>query len=347
MKKIDFLRVVSLLLPGLLLLPGSQQRAQAALNDARQACILDLIENASSQLTMGEVRDICDAQETAADASDSAEQDSEAAGLVAERLSVDQTNIYKPFTLMSHRTNYILLAAYNFQDWNAGIDESVYGEDDVNVDNTEVQFQLSVKIPLAADLFQHRIDLFTGYTMRSFWQLYDSENSSPFRETNHEPEFWVQARPQWEFLGIKNTLNILGINHMSNGQAGDSSRSWNRVYAAFTLGRGNFALLVRPWLRIQEGAGDDDNPDITDYYGHGDLWLAYKHEEHTFSLMTRNNIESGFSQGAVELGWSFPIFNYPFLKGYIQYFSGYGESLIDYDRYVNRLGIGLQFTDIL
>jgi phospholipase A1 len=63
--------------------------------------------------------------------------------------------------------------------------------------------------------------------------------------------------------------------------------------------------------------------------------------------MTHNNLESGFSLGAVTLGWSFPIFDYPYLKGYLQYFSGYGESLIDYDSYVNRIGIGLQLTDIL
>ncbi len=296
---------------------------------------------------MGDARDICNAKEKTSGAADIAEQEDEASGLVEERLIVDETNIYKPFTLMSYRRNYILLVAHNFQDWNVGDYENAYDANDVNVDNTEVQFQLSVKIPLAVDLFHHKIDFFTGYTMQSFWQFYDTDNSSPFRETNHEPEFWVQARPEWEFFGIKNTLNMLGINHMSNGRAGEWSRSWNRVYAAFTFGRGNFALMLRPWLRIQEGAGDDDNPDITDYYGHGDLWLAYKHEEHTLSLMTRNNIESGFSKGAVELGWSFPIFNYPFLKGYIQYFSGYGQSLIDYNQYVNQLGIGLQFTDIL
>ncbi len=75
--------------------------------------------------------------------------------------------------------------------------------------------------------------------------------------------------------------------------------------------------------------------------------LATNTTEAHFSLMTRNNLESGFSRGAVELGWSFPLFKYPYLKGYLQYFSGYGESLIDYDRYVNTIGVGLVFTDIL
>jgi phospholipase A1 len=63
--------------------------------------------------------------------------------------------------------------------------------------------------------------------------------------------------------------------------------------------------------------------------------------------MSRNNLQSGFESGAVELSWSFPLWNYPYLKGYVQYFSGYGESLIDYDQYVNRIGIGVSLTDWL
>lgn len=64
-------------------------------------------------------------------------------------------------------------------------------------------------------------------------------------------------------------------------------------------------------------------------------------------MMLRNQIESGFDRGALEFGWSFPVFDYPFLKGYFQYFYGYGESLIDYDRKVKRLGIGISITDWL
>ncbi len=63
--------------------------------------------------------------------------------------------------------------------------------------------------------------------------------------------------------------------------------------------------------------------------------------------MTRNQVESGFDEGALELSWSFPVFDYPYLKGYIQYFHGYGESLVDYDRRVNRIGIGIALTDWL
>jgi len=63
--------------------------------------------------------------------------------------------------------------------------------------------------------------------------------------------------------------------------------------------------------------------------------------------MSRNNLESGFENGAVELGWIFSLWSYPYLKGYVHYFTGYGESLIDHDQYVSRIGIGVALTDRL
>ena len=106
-------------------------------------------------------------------------------------------------------------------------------------------------------------------------------------------------------------------------------------------------MSFKPWYRIKEDAEDDDNRDITDYLGHYELCAGYKYKEHVFAAMSRNNIESGFEKGTVELSWSFPLGNYPYFKGYIQYFNGYGESLIDYNQHSNRIGIGVALTDFL
>ncbi|WP_163339028.1 phospholipase A [Desulfopila sp. IMCC35008] len=307
---------------------------------------------APDTMTLGEARRICstnplvDTEDIDATKTNGAEADKK--GRINERLAVDDSNIRKPFTLMSHQNNYILVASYNFQGWDVSRYQDFFGLDDIETDDLEVQFQLSIKTPLAVDLFDNRLDIFAGYTVNSYWQFYNDDASSPFRETNHEPEVWLQVRPEkLEILGFSNTVNGIGMNHMSNGQGGSLSRSWNRVYGFFAFERDNMAFMIKPWMRIAEDSEDDDNPDITDYYGHGELWLNYSQQGHTFSFMARNNLESGFSKGAVELGWSFPILDYPYLKGYIQYFSGYGESLIDYNRYVNRIGVGLQLTDIL
>jgi phospholipase A1 len=246
---------------------------------------------------------------------------------------------------MAHKPNYMLIAAYNAYGYSADLFQEQFNDPSIQADDTEAQFQLSVKVPLAVNLFD-TVDLYAAYTNRSFWQLYN-DNSAPFRETNHEPEGWVQFNPKWEFFGFKNAANMFGIVHQSNGRGGVLSRSWNRLYANFIIERGNFALSFKPWYRLPEDDDEDDNPDITDYLGHYEIRGFYKWREHVFSAMSRNNLESGFSNGAVELGWSFPLGNYPYLKGYLQYFTGYGESLIDYNQYVNRIGIGVSVTDWL
>ena len=61
--------------------------------------------------------------------------------------------------------------------------------------------------------------------------------------------------------------------------------------------------------------------------------------------MSRNNITSLFRRGAVELTWSFPIQKY--VKGYVQAFSGYGQSLIEYDHYTDSIGIGIALSDVI
>lgn len=213
--------------------------------------------------------------------------------------------------------------------------------------DVEAKFQLSIKIPLLVGLFEDRADIFGAYTNRSFWQVYNTENSSPFRETNHEPELWIQSRHDWKLWGFNNRINTLGFVHQSNGRGGVLSRSWNRVYASFLFERNNLAIGIKPWYRIPESDEDDNNSDITDYLGHGELRAAYKWRKHTFSTMLRNQLESGFDRGAVELAWSFPLGGYPYIKGYVQYFYGYGESLIDYDQRSNSIGAGLLVTDWL
>jgi phospholipase A1 len=56
--------------------------------------------------------------------------------------------------------------------------------------------------------------------------------------------------------------------------------------------------------------------------GAGMFLTAYKWRGHVFSILSRNNLESGFSRGSVEGTWSFPRGNYKYVKGYVQGFTG-------------------------
>ena len=328
--------------PWIAVLLGSLVMAGAAHADDLNQCMSRMMERVDDSVTIGQLRLQC--QKQLRDGSFSAAE--KRADVISERVRQDKEHVLEPFTLMAHKPNYILVAAYNSSGYDPSLYRQQFDDPSLDVDDTEAQFQISIKTPLAIDLFD-TFDLYAAYTNRSFWQVYNDDISAPFRETNHEPEIWAQFNTNREIFGFTNTVNMIGLVHQSNGRGDVLSRSWNRIFANFVFEKNNLALSLKPWYRIPEDDDDDDNPDITDYLGHYELRAAYKWGDHVFSAMSRNNLESGFSKGAVELGWSFPLGDYPYLKGYMQYFNGYGESLIDYDQHTNRIGIGFALTDWL
>ena len=112
------------------------------------------------------------------------------------------------------------------------------------------------------------------------------------------------------------------------------------------------AFIFHPWYRIPEDdqvaedpldASFDNNPDISDYMGHGEMLFIYKYDSSTFSFKSRNNLESNLSRGAIEASWSFPIHSR--MKGYIQVFPGYSQNMIEYG--MHNTSIGFSLTDWL
>ena len=118
-----------------------------------------------------------------------------------------------------------------------------------------------------------------------------------------------------EVFGLTNVVNSVGWVHQSNGRADPLSRSWNRIFARFIFEKENFAFAINPWIWVSKDKETSDNPDIDDYMGWGELRAAWRKNGHVVSAMARNQLESGFDRGALEIGWSFPLFDYPFLHG--------------------------------
>ena len=208
------------------------------------------------------------------------------------------------------------------------------------LDSVEAKFQLSFKVRLwTTD--DRRWGAWIGYTQQSNWQVYNSDVSRPFRETDYMPEVFASYRPGLNLGGFQWNLLNLGYNHESNGRSDPLSRSWDRIFAQFGIERGNLALLAKVWYPFNY---DQDNPDITDYYGYGSIAAIYKWNSNSFSLTARGNLSQG--KGAVQLTWMSPKLLGP-LRAYVQGFSGYGESLIDYNWYQNTIGIGVALNDML
>jgi len=243
-----------------------------------------------------------------------------------------------------HEPNYLLFARYT-SDVNRGPYEPLFDAfaEDYDFENVEAKFQVSVKGRLATTE-DRRWGLWFAYTQQNQWQVYAGDISSPFRETNYMPELFGSFRPGVEIGAFDFNLLNFGFTHQSNGRADPISRSWDRLFVEGGFERDNFALIVRAWTRVKPGDYEDDNPDILDYMGHGQVTALYRRGEDTFTLMGRGNLGTG--KGAAQFTWtSRPVLG-P-MRVHFQLFSGYGESLIDYDWNQTTVGLGVTLNDLL
>ncbi|MFT4191759.1 MAG: phospholipase A [Comamonas sp.] len=217
--------------------------------------------------------------------------------------------------------------------------------------NAEMFVQLSVRTKLAQGLFVNtpslRDSLWVGYTQRSYWQIFNSQLSRPFRNTDHEPEL-TYILPSNLSLGGGWRYRVTGLSlvHNSNGQSDPLSRSWNRVVLTAAAEKADqYTVTARLWKRLPESADDDNNPDLTTYYGRADLTGAWQvNRLNSLSLAVRNNLRAS-GKGGVTLGWMHTIGNPETsnLRWHAELFHGYGDTLLDYNhkRTVFRLGLSL------
>jgi phospholipase A1/A2 len=212
------------------------------------------------------------------------------------------------------------------------------------LDNIESKFQLSLKTKVWQGVFGDAGDVWVAYTQSSRWQVYNKEESRPFRETNYEPEVMLMFDTNYELGGWDGRIMGIGLNHQSNGQSDPLSRSWNRVMGYVGFERPNWTIMFRPWWRIPEGGTDDNNPDISNYVGRADMQIIHEWNGQEFGLMLRHSLRGGSeSHGAAQFTWSFPVAGN--LRGYMELFKGYGESLIDYNHNATYLGVGISLLD--
>ena len=245
--------------------------------------------------------------------------------------------------IQPYRPNYLLPVSY-FNDPNVRPFSVLENPDALGggKNAVEVKFQISFRDTVWEDTPVLGSDLIFAYTQVSYWQLYNVEESNPFRDTNYEPEGFFRFYPGWKLGDYETDFLDVGFNHQSNGRGeGDFSREWNRVYADWRFTNDRLTISFKPWLRVTD---DVQNPGIDDYYGFGELRFFYGIGQSRITSMFRNNVEfSDTNRGAIELGFSRPLGKR--LRFFVQYFHGYGESLIDYDYLNQRIGFGIMLSE--
>lgn len=332
---------------------GPASAAEGTPSDALERCLLNELGRAGDATTVAQIRAACAisvvepaSATTPATATLPAVTATPAStpAVVTRRPQVEASDYGKQYAITAHRPNYLLPLSYDTSLPNSEVYLSD-GGDPVPPQKIEVKYQISFKVPIYANAFGGAGSFFGAYTQRSFWQMYNNKVSKPFRETNYEPELWYQYPVERQLLGWNLALVTLGLDHQSNGRSKEYSRSWNRIVAELVFERGDYTAMIRPWWRLPEKPASDDNPDIGHYMGSFDFTLVRRYGAYSFELMLRNNLKPRDNRGAVQFGWSFPLPATRYLRGYVQLFSGYGESLIDYKRKQNSIGLGLQLVD--
>lgn len=225
----------------------------------------------------------------------------------------------------------------------------------VDYRTTEARLQLSVRTKLASGLLTRLFpdgsdSLWLAYTQQSYWQIFTPQLSRPFRSTDHEPEVLYvmplqSARPgEWRLR-----YGGIAVAHQSNGQSLPWSRSWNRASLMAGAEKGPFQLQARLWKRT-EAESQDDNPGITSFIGRGELrgsWQANQH--HLFAATLRHPLRRE-GRGSVRLEWFRSLGSEDAsptggLQLHTQLFSGYGDTLLDYNRRRTVLSVGLSLVD--
>ena len=225
-----------------------------------------------------------------------------------------------------------------------------------NYQRHEMRIQVSARTKVAQGLLtgprsSGKDSLWFGYTQQSYWQLFNGGISRPFRSTDHEPEvFYVYPTDaplpwggRWRYSGV-------GLVHQSNGESNPLSRSWNRWYVMTGAEwRSGWQLHLKAWKRVAENAENDDNPGIQDYVGRGEARLLWNvNDQHILGLTVRGTPGRGRGSGRLEWlrtlgeGWNGGKSN---LRLHVQLFSGYGDSLLDYNYKRTALSVGLSLLD--
>ena len=251
-----------------------------------------------------------------------------------------QPSLPNPLHISLYHPNYILPGYYS-----TAPDRAIYDgntPEAQSLKHTEVKFQLSLKVPIVSKIDGLPISWYAAYTQLSYWQAYAS--SAYFRETDYQPETFLEYAWQKTLLyGWQWQLLDVGVLHASNGQGGDLERAWNRVYVRGTFVHNRWVVYLEPWYPIHDHSYNEDNPDMSRYLGYGQTVIGYHWGKQTFSLMLRNYVTSGFARGAAQVAWSFPLTHT--IKGFVQVFHGYGQSLIEYNHSTTAVGAGVALND--
>jgi phospholipase A1 len=201
--------------------------------------------------------------------------------------------------------------------------------------NSDLKFQVSIRHRLTNSMFPFKTYLFLTYSQKAFWDVF--RKSLPFRDLNYNPTigFGKALISKKRFLG---TL-LFQFEHESNGKDGVDSRSWNKIsLTSNIIFDRNWTLYAKAWIPIVDG---ENNKDLTRYTGWGNIGGQYKSNDtkYYFSLVINKRSVPNFSANII-MNLAVRIFDDENQYLFAEFYNGYGESLLNYNEFRQRLRVG-------
>ena len=198
----------------------------------------------------------------------------------------------------------------------------------------DAKFQISIRQRLTKTVLPFNSFLMLTYTQKSFWEIYDK--SAPFADSNYNPGL-ILGRPIITDNKLKG-MAYIGMEHESNGKDSASSRSWNYfVLSGAYYFNYFFSTQVKAW----PGFAGSDNKDIYKYRGWGLVALNYYSRKGGFWASLIVNPRGNFTTFNTQLELNVKLSPKSNQYIFLQWYEGYGESLLYYNKYSSMVRFGI------
>ncbi|MEH6659944.1 phospholipase A [Leeuwenhoekiella marinoflava] len=204
----------------------------------------------------------------------------------------------------------------------------------ISDETADVKYQISFKQLITRYSLPFDSQLFLTYTQKAFWNVY--EFSSPFQEVNFNPGIGL-GRPIFDKDDKLMGLTELKLEHESNGRDSIYSRSWNSLsFSYHTRVNDKFLLGVKAWVPFAY----KDNTDLINYIGYGELNLNYDiNKDFILDVQARKGNKWDL-KGSIRTRLTYKISRSTNQHIMLEWFNGYGESLIAFDQHRSMIRIG-------
>lgn len=207
--------------------------------------------------------------------------------------------------------------------------------EEITNESADATFQISIRQRLTKSVLPFKTFAYLTYTQKSFWDIY--AESSPFRDTNYNPGIGLG-----KYLFYNNKLvgaAFAQIRHESNGRDGDDSRSWNYLSLSMKYYfNTKLNIATELWVPYVDGG---NNKDLLDYKGLGYISFNYMSDKSKWWLSADINPRKGFFNMNTTLTAGFRISERSNQYLFARFYQGYGESLLDYNKYTMNIRVGI------